>query len=92
MPLSLENHMDDNDNLSRDDFAMFGSMLGRLSKQGAFIGLSAVTVGCASIPDAKLEYRDGVVVVCVDTSEKKEDKCYKVEEEPLPPKGAETPE
>jgi hypothetical protein len=93
MPLSLENQMSDNQHIPWDDEAMFQEILSRIAKTGAFMAASGMLTACENLPDGRLQYRDGVLVACVDVSEKKEDKCYKVEEDkPLPPKGAETPE
>ncbi len=52
------------------------------------LGLSA----CTELPDSTLTIKDGVVYACVNASSSKEDKCYKVEDENLPPKGTATPE
>lgn len=47
------------------------------------LGLSA----CTSMPDSTLQYKDGILYACVKASHQKEDKCYKVVIERLPPKG-----
>jgi hypothetical protein len=52
------------------------------------LGLSA----CTNLPDSTLQIKDGVVYACVNASSSKEDKCYKVEDKSLPPKGTATPE
>jgi hypothetical protein len=94
MPLSNWRIDVDDDEKLLTETMIREEMLSRLAAGGAFIGcFTSLLGGCASVPDSTVEVRNGVISVCVDVSENKEDKCYKVEEENnLPPKGTATPE